>query len=253
MRSDQIAQFFVEQVNKSPRLELMTPLQSDTIYFRYLPQENLQHCNDINKIICNYLLQQGIAIINYAQLGDDLVLRYVIAHSQSSEDDIIDFLDVIMAAGYFIEQLEFNAKQHLITEQWQTVLVNHQLNLSETALHQQQSLICAFRCLPEAYIASRGKACYQSGYESCMQTLREVIAKQIEPDLNALVASIKPIITAIESNQLQPPKKVMGHYKYFLSLECSLISACELLVTCTWSSTAVVYVRCFRRSRSNGV
>ena len=70
----------------------MAPRSSVNVCFRYLPEASVD-INDFNLHLREELARSGKAFVNYARLGDDIVIRLVIANHELTQKDISLFFD----------------------------------------------------------------------------------------------------------------------------------------------------------------
>jgi len=94
----ELAAYMEEMVRQHSRLELMAPRTSINICFRYLPETN-RNINDFNLRLRQKLAGAGICLVNYSYLGENLVLRPVIANHELTRSDIDLFFNNLHAAA----------------------------------------------------------------------------------------------------------------------------------------------------------
>jgi len=85
-------------------LELVTPRVFCNLCFRYIPKQAPQHINELTLQIRTALLEQGIAMVNYAHLGDKVVFRLVICNNQTGIEDIEAFFEALVSTAHRLEQ-----------------------------------------------------------------------------------------------------------------------------------------------------
>ncbi|NET35517.1 MAG: aminotransferase class V-fold PLP-dependent enzyme [Cyanothece sp. SIO1E1] len=84
-------------------LDLVTPRHSLNLCFQYRPQDPQYDANELTLQIRQVLLEEGIAMVNYAQIAGKVVFRLVLCNNQSSAADIDDFFDALVAVGRRLE------------------------------------------------------------------------------------------------------------------------------------------------------
>lgn len=90
-------------IHQHPALELVTPRESLNLCFRYRPQRLATDANALTLQIRQALLERGLAMVNYAQIQGQVVLRLVICNNQTRLEDITAFFEQVVAIA---EQLE---------------------------------------------------------------------------------------------------------------------------------------------------
>jgi len=87
-----------EYVEGHPRLELMAPVQSLNLCFRYRPERDVD-LNAFNFQLRETLRKSGKSFFNYSHLESDLALRLTFTNPDLSEDDLTRFFDTLAACG----------------------------------------------------------------------------------------------------------------------------------------------------------
>jgi len=85
-----MAQYFEQLVIENPNFELLSPRQSLTICFRYLPK----HEEDIEKFNLNIresLRKSGKSMVNFGYLNGKFSFRWVVVNADTTENDIDTF------------------------------------------------------------------------------------------------------------------------------------------------------------------
>ena len=85
-------------IHNHPALELVTPRESLNLCFRYRPQNPDIDPNALLLQLRQTLLHRGEAMVNYAQIKDQVVLRLVICNNQTHPEDITAFFEHLVAA-----------------------------------------------------------------------------------------------------------------------------------------------------------
>ena len=90
-------------INAHESLALVTPRPSLNLCFQYIPQHPDQNANDLTLRIRTQLLEQGIAMVNYAEINGSIAFRLVICNNQTDKADIDAFFDALVATGKRLE------------------------------------------------------------------------------------------------------------------------------------------------------
>jgi glutamate/tyrosine decarboxylase-like PLP-dependent enzyme len=85
-------------VEDHPRLELMAPVQSLNVCFRYRPERELD-LNALNLELRERLRRRGKSFFNYSHLGDELTLRIALTNPDLTEADLACFFESVVASG----------------------------------------------------------------------------------------------------------------------------------------------------------
>lgn len=94
----EIAEYFAQKVTENNKLELLAPVQSLTVCFRYINPIGWD-ANKFNERLRENLRLKGNSIINYGFLGKELVLRFVIVNPEVEKKDIDLFIDHLIEEG----------------------------------------------------------------------------------------------------------------------------------------------------------
>jgi glutamate/tyrosine decarboxylase-like PLP-dependent enzyme len=97
-----IAAYAEKVVLKAPRLELVTPRQSVSICFRYIPNKEVD-LNDFNLKVRESLRRSGKSMVNFAFIGNSLVIRLVIVNNELVKSDIDNFFECFIATAEMLE------------------------------------------------------------------------------------------------------------------------------------------------------
>lgn len=81
-----------------PNLELLSPVQSLNINFRFAIEDKTQ-INDFNKSIRNKLIENGTTMVNYCHLKEDLSIRLTLVNQELTAADIDKFFTTFVAEG----------------------------------------------------------------------------------------------------------------------------------------------------------
>ncbi|NEQ97675.1 MAG: aminotransferase class V-fold PLP-dependent enzyme [Cyanothece sp. SIO2G6] len=93
-------------IQAHPSLELVTPRQSLNLCFQYIPANPQRHRNELTRKIRQVLWDDGIAMVNYAQIDDHVAFRLVICNNQTQPEDIEEFFAALVAIAQQLEQEE---------------------------------------------------------------------------------------------------------------------------------------------------
>jgi glutamate/tyrosine decarboxylase-like PLP-dependent enzyme len=100
-----MAIYFEEQISLHSRFELLSPRQSLTVCFRYLPVQG-NDINDFNFKLRELLRKSGKTAVNFGYIGNDFAFRWVIANPEVTERDIDQFFDYLNFYASRLEQEE---------------------------------------------------------------------------------------------------------------------------------------------------
>jgi glutamate/tyrosine decarboxylase-like PLP-dependent enzyme len=89
-----LAQYATDLVQRNPRLEMMAPLESLNVCFRYVPEDGSDP-NTFNVELREKMRTRGKALVNFAHLGNDVAIRLVLSNPELTEADLERFF------GYF--------------------------------------------------------------------------------------------------------------------------------------------------------
>ncbi|MEM9487154.1 MAG: aminotransferase class V-fold PLP-dependent enzyme, partial [Cyanobacteria bacterium P01_F01_bin.116] len=90
-------------IHNHPALDLVTPRESLNLCFRYLPQQPNQDANALTLKIRQTLWDEGLTMVNYAQIHSQMVFRLVICNNQTHSTDITTFFDHLVAIAQRLE------------------------------------------------------------------------------------------------------------------------------------------------------
>lgn len=90
------ADFFAQCVEEHPNFKLFGPVESLNICFQYIhPGHTQQQTNDLNLAIRTRLLHTGQAMINYAYIDDDLIIRLILANPNMQQTQLHELFKMI--------------------------------------------------------------------------------------------------------------------------------------------------------------
>lgn len=99
-----LATYAESQIQAHPNLELATPRESLNLCFRYLPQDSQQDADALMPRIRDALWQQGLAMVNYAQIQQQPIFRLVLCNNQTRREDLDRFFADLVAIAQRLEQ-----------------------------------------------------------------------------------------------------------------------------------------------------
>jgi len=102
----ELAELAERTVRDRPSLTLLTERQSVNLCFQYrllsaerTEEEQTAQQNALTLKIRQKLMEQGIAMVNYATIAGDVCFRLVICNNQTQPVDIESFLDAVVTIG----------------------------------------------------------------------------------------------------------------------------------------------------------
>jgi glutamate/tyrosine decarboxylase-like PLP-dependent enzyme len=99
----QLAQQAETWIQSSPHLQLITPRQSLNLCFQYIPEDTRLDRNQLVLEIRKRLRQEGIAMVNYAQIASQTVFRLVLCNNQTQPEDLDRFFTHLVRIGRELE------------------------------------------------------------------------------------------------------------------------------------------------------
>ena len=99
-----MAAFAEEKVNQHPSLELLTPRQSFTVCFRYIPERETD-LNKFNLELRESLRKSGKSIVNYGYIGNTLAIRLITANGELEKSDIDLFFDNLITEAKSMDRV----------------------------------------------------------------------------------------------------------------------------------------------------
>ncbi|MEL6469090.1 MAG: aminotransferase class V-fold PLP-dependent enzyme [Cyanobacteria bacterium J06623_4] len=84
-------------------LAMIFPRESVNLCFQYVPTSNHHTANKMTLAIRQQLMEKGLAMVNYAELGGEVFFRLVICNNQTQWKDIHALLQNIVTIGQAIE------------------------------------------------------------------------------------------------------------------------------------------------------
>ncbi len=99
-----LAEYAKQKVVSHDKLELLAERQSLTICFRY--KSDIHNTNELNLAIRESLMKQGVSLVNYGYLNNEVVIRLVISNADLDEKDLDEFFN-----NYINEAIKFEKIQ----------------------------------------------------------------------------------------------------------------------------------------------
>ena len=99
----ELTEYASEVVLNETRLELMYPIQSVTVCFRYIPKEN-EDFNEFNLRLRDRLIKSGKSMINYSYLDGHIILRLVFVNPEVDTSDVDIFFNNLLKIGKSLTQ-----------------------------------------------------------------------------------------------------------------------------------------------------
>ncbi|MFQ5981126.1 MAG: pyridoxal phosphate-dependent decarboxylase family protein [Candidatus Heimdallarchaeota archaeon] len=94
------AQYLAERVRSTPNLEILAPVPSNIVCFRYKPANfNEKALNDLNRELLKKLHESGVAAPSNTMIGKNFALRAAIANHRSRKEDFDLLVDVVIKIG----------------------------------------------------------------------------------------------------------------------------------------------------------
>lgn len=103
-----MAQYAENKVKEHPQLELLSPRQSFSVCFRYIPAFTID-LNKFNLELRESLRKSGKSIVNYGYLDKKLSIRLVTANGDLQKSDIDLFFSNLLSEAEKLEKEKFNA------------------------------------------------------------------------------------------------------------------------------------------------
>ncbi len=97
-----LAGYLGRKIEEEPRLELMAPIQSFTVCFRYACREKDRR-DEFNYTLRENLRKRGTSLVNYGYLDGELVIRFVVVNPEVEPADIDRFVANVVAEGMCLE------------------------------------------------------------------------------------------------------------------------------------------------------
>ena len=93
-----LARIAAERIERHPRLELMAPVQSLNVCFRYLPAGGGDP-DKLNLELRERLRKSGRSFMNFSHLGGRVALRLILTNPELTEEDLAICLERLLALG----------------------------------------------------------------------------------------------------------------------------------------------------------
>lgn len=99
----EITDYFVKKVEENKELELLAPVQSLTVCFRY-KYPKTTNINAFNEALRETLRSKGKSLINYGFIREKLALRFINANPEITEKDIDLLIENILCEGRLLRK-----------------------------------------------------------------------------------------------------------------------------------------------------
>lgn len=97
-----MAMYAEKIVSSASNLELMSARNAFAVCFRYIPERRTD-IDKFNLALRETMRKEGLSIVNYSYLGEQLVIRLIIANGELEKSDIDLFFENISATGKRLE------------------------------------------------------------------------------------------------------------------------------------------------------
>ncbi len=99
-----LADYLERRVNQNESLEMMSNRMWTNVCFRYVGSSSGENLNHINTELRKRLIHDGRFMVSRSTIGDNIVLRSVIANRSISEASLDSFLQCVVSIGKDIER-----------------------------------------------------------------------------------------------------------------------------------------------------
>jgi glutamate/tyrosine decarboxylase-like PLP-dependent enzyme len=99
----ELAEYAKQKVLSNDKLELLAEKQSLTICFRY--KSVTHNANELNLAVRESLMKQGVSLVNYGCLKNEVVIRLVISNADIDEKDLDKFFDNYICEAVKLEKM----------------------------------------------------------------------------------------------------------------------------------------------------
>ena len=97
-----LAQYMVEKINKHSDFELIAPVASLNVCFRYIPKDKkkapMEEINKINLEIREKLLQEGKWLVNYSIIKKKVFFRFIVVNFDLTKKHVNEFLKAVVGS-----------------------------------------------------------------------------------------------------------------------------------------------------------
>ncbi len=94
------ADYLEEQIVSHPSLEMMSSRMWTNVCFRFKPDDASLDLNELNIEIRNRLIQEGSFMVSRSNIGEDVVLRMVVANQSIDRGTLDRFLERVIHHGF---------------------------------------------------------------------------------------------------------------------------------------------------------
>lgn len=98
----ELAKFAEQLIIEHPQLELMCPMQSLNVNFRFVPKANTD-INDFNFKVRNNLVESGKSMVNYCHLENGLSIRLILLNPDLERSDLQKFFENFITESQLVE------------------------------------------------------------------------------------------------------------------------------------------------------
>jgi glutamate/tyrosine decarboxylase-like PLP-dependent enzyme len=106
----EMAEYAENFVKEHPNLQLLSPVQSFAVCFRYIPSLAVS-LNEFNLAVRENMRKSGKSLINYGYIGDQLTIRLVVANGALEKKDIKLFFKHFLQEAIKLEKQQSALQQ----------------------------------------------------------------------------------------------------------------------------------------------
>ena len=93
------AAYLQRNIEAHPSLEMMSSRMWTNVCFRYTSSAEGLDLNELNTEIRNRMIQEGSFMVSRSNIGDDVILRMVVANQNLNEETLDRLLDRVIHHG----------------------------------------------------------------------------------------------------------------------------------------------------------
>ena len=93
------AAYLEQRINEHPSLEMMSSRMWTNVCFRFTTDDTSIDLNDLNTEIRNRLMQEGSFLVSRSNIGDDVILRMVVANQDLDRETLDRFFERVIHHG----------------------------------------------------------------------------------------------------------------------------------------------------------
>jgi len=105
-----LARIAAERIERQPRLELLAPVQSLNVCFRYLPAGDVD-VDALNLELRERLRKSGRSFMNYSRLDGKIALRLILTNPELTEEDLALCLERLLEAGDRLSEVGLSGEE----------------------------------------------------------------------------------------------------------------------------------------------